>query len=89
MLISFIALLPRGAVTHGTLINFMKACFTAICTTFPLAALQPLSLWLTGPLFIMAFVATAMATRLVRRADLDRAIELVWSKTSVLRKSRA
>jgi O-antigen/teichoic acid export membrane protein len=70
VVVSYVALLPKGAVGKATLLNIVRACTTSICTIASLFVVQFLELWLAGPLFVLAFATVALATKLILPSDL-------------------
>jgi O-antigen/teichoic acid export membrane protein len=69
VVVSMIALLPKGAVGKATFLNIVRACITSICTIASLSAVQPLEVWFVGPLFLLAFTVLALATKLILPSD--------------------
>jgi hypothetical protein len=70
VVVSFVALLPKGAVGKAIFLNILRACITSICTIASLSAVQSLEVWFVGPLFILAFTLVALATKLILPSDL-------------------
>lgn len=73
-------LLPKGAIGPTVMFNVIRACIASFCTVVPLSMLQPLGLLYLIPLFALAFVMTAMVTRLVLISDLRLAMEVARTK---------
>jgi len=70
VVLSYIALLPRGAVGKATLLNIVRAGITSICTIASLSAVQSLDVWFLGPLFVVTFTVVALVVKLILPSDL-------------------
>ena len=82
MLIAYFWLLPRGAVDRSTLLDFLRAAATAGGTAVIIWALPAIAIWQAIPACVAVFMALALASGLVLRADLDRALYLVRATIS-------
>ena len=69
VVVSYVALLPKGAVGKTTLLNIVRAFITSVCTIASLSVVQSLEVWIVGPLFILAFTVVALATKLILPTD--------------------
>lgn len=79
MLIAFIWLLPRGVMNIGAFFDFLRAAAAAAGTMATLWALPSMSAWLGIPLCVAVFTALALATGLIRKAELGAIADLGFS----------
>jgi hypothetical protein len=70
MLLSIAYLLPRGVVTRALAFDCVRAVGVLALTILVIGALQPLSLWVLGPLCTCVFTALAWCSGLVAKSDI-------------------
>ena len=83
MLSGFLWLLPRGAVDHSAVLNFLRAAAAAGGTAGIFWVLPSVTPWLAVPTCLAVFMALALATGLVLRTDLDEFAAIVRGKLEI------
>lgn len=82
LVLTCLALLPKGAVGPSTTGNLFKACVASVCIVGPLSMLRPLGLLYCIPIFLASFAFIAMVFRLILPSDLRLALGLVRGRTA-------
>jgi O-antigen/teichoic acid export membrane protein len=80
MLAAYLRLIPRGVVDLSALPDFLRAATAAGGTVMISAVLPLMTPWLALPTTVAAFVALALASRLILKTDLHKIADLVPGK---------
>jgi O-antigen/teichoic acid export membrane protein len=78
LLLWFCRLLPRGAISHATIANVVRAHLTAGLSVLPFLMLPRLPFWYSGPMLGVVFLAVALATRLMLLKDIRLAVTMLF-----------